>query len=150
MTDPSQSALARWLQLRASNLVLLASAPFFIYLFATSAFRSRSSPLSLVLRKVLQKSFKSSWFSFWGCWWLDPHLSCPQIAQLAFLSTSSLLVGTDAAPFADVLAPHTMGSGAFLGSVIGDLLDARSNPFRDPKSIIQPLLRRDRLGCRDG
>ena len=136
MTDPSPRRIGpEWLQLRASNLVLLASAPFFIYLFATSTNYSRSLAFIVGIEEGAAEVFQIFLILLLGLLsglipillarkspsWLSHPREVSQLGLLLHLLLMSwLLTQWDLAPFWD--------------SVIGDLLDARSNPFRDPKT----------------
>jgi polar amino acid transport system permease protein len=135
MTDSTLRRIGpEWLQLRASNLVLLASAPFFIYLFATSTNYSRSLAfivgieegaaevfrIFLVLLLALLCGLAPVFLSQKQPQWLPRPREVGwaglalHLVLMFWLSTS-----WDLTPFWD--------------SVIGDLLDARSNAFRDPQ-----------------
>ena len=135
MTDPSPRRIGpEWLQLRASNLVLLASAPFFIYLFATSTNYSRSLAFIVGIEEGAAEVFQIFLILLLGLLsglipillahkspsWLSYPREVSRLGLvLHLLLMSWLLTQWNLAPFWD--------------SVIGDLLDARSNPFRDPK-----------------
>jgi polar amino acid transport system permease protein len=141
MTEPSSRRIGpEWLQLRASNLVLVASAPFFIYLFATSTNYSRSLAFIVGIEEGAAEVFQIFLVLLFGLlsglipivlirkppnWLAYPREISWLGLILHLLLISWLLTRWDLAPFWD--------------SVVGNLLDARSNTFRDP-TVNHPAL----------
>ena len=135
--NPSPKRRPGWLQLQANNLVLLASAPLLVYLFATSTNYSRSLAFIVGVEEGAA-IFQIFLVLLLGL--LSGLIPIFLIARpVGFLSSSSLLVGTGAAPIADVLAPH---DGIWRLSGIGDWRPAGCSTTHSeiPESIIQSLL----------